>query len=179
MCIRFNTKSTDTSWCRKSLFDQIFQSNTVISVGQNFQKISSLQKLVRYFGIEWEYKKSHPLLNFFIWVNANGLGSSIVEKKRTLWACRQVSDVHLWCFWFLFKYNWTENATVLGTAKQTKKRGLRLAIHEGVQSYWDLLGHMLWELEISTQKCKLKCECFLLKSFIKLSESLESIFMIN
>ena len=97
------------------------------------------------------------LLNFFIWVNANGLGSSIVEKKRTLWACRQVSDVHLWCFWFLFKYNWTENATVLGTAKQTKNRGLRLAIHEGVQSYWDLLGHMLWELEISTQKCKLKC----------------------
>ena len=60
MCIRFNTKSTDTSWCRKSLFDQIFQSNTVISVGQNFQKISSVQKLVRYFGIEWEYKKSHP-----------------------------------------------------------------------------------------------------------------------
>ena len=101
-----------TSWCRKSLFDQSFQSNTVIKWFQfNFQIFECITNHFGQllFGIEqipsMVHIKNHPpsLLNFFIWVNANGL-LLLLRKKGRSWACRQVSDVHLWCFWFLFKY---------------------------------------------------------------------------
>ena len=102
------------------------------------------------------YKKSSPLTLEFLYMGKCKRSSSIVEKKGRSWACRQVSDVHLWCFWFLFKYWYRmQQRFFLG-----KKRGLRLAIHES-SSFWkrviEIYRVTCWVLEeISTQKCKLK-----------------------
>ena len=58
----------------------------------------------KWYSFNGTCKKSSPLTLEFLYMGKCKRSSSIVEKKGRSWACRQVSDVHLWCFWFLFKY---------------------------------------------------------------------------
>ena len=82
---------------------RVFNQHTVIKWFQfNFQIFECITNHFGQllFGIEqipsMVHIKNHPpsLLNFFIWVNANGL-LLLLRKKGRSWACRQVSDVHL------------------------------------------------------------------------------------
>ena len=129
-----------TSWCRKSLFDQSFQSNSVIKWFQfNFQIFECITNHFGQllFGIEqipsMVHIKNHPpsLLNFFIWVNANGL-LLLLRKKD---AHGRVAKCPMCIFDASGFYSSTGIECSNGSSLE--KRGLRLAIHES-ESYWDL-----------------------------------------
>ena len=93
-------------------------------------------------------------MNFFIWVNANGL-LLLLRKKD---AHGRVAKCPMCIFDASGFYSSTGIECSNGSSLE--KRGLRLAIHES-SSFWkrviEIYRVTCWVLrEISTQKCKLK-----------------------